>query len=139
MPRDPLHAVLRLRRLAMDDAMRELAAALATEGVAAEVCARIEAAIVAEQQAVSRLDADDLAVEAFGRWLRRIRRERDAASAAREQAGAETVRVRAVLGAARASLAVIESEIQRRTEEARAAALLREQAVIDESAQQRRG
>jgi len=72
MPRDPLDALIRLRRLSLDEAMRELGARLAEEAEAVAAIARIEALVAAEQDAAGRLDADDAAVEGFGRWLRRI-------------------------------------------------------------------
>lgn len=137
MPHDhALGALLRLRRLAREDAIRDLGVCMAADAAASAAVARIDASIAAENEAAARLDADDIAVEAFGRWFRKVRQERDAA--ARERADAETVRARAVLGAARAALAGMEAELSRRAEEARAAALRREQAVIDEHAGRRR-
>ncbi|HEY5301210.1 MAG TPA: hypothetical protein VIJ55_11085 [Acetobacteraceae bacterium] len=139
MPHDhALGALLRLRRLAREDAIRDLGVCMAADAAASAAVARIDASIAAENEAAARLDADDIAVEAFGRWFRKVRQERDAAAAARERAEAETVRARAVLGAARAALAGMEAELSRRAEEARAAALRREQAVIDEHAGRRR-
>ncbi len=137
MPRDSLATVLRLRRLALEEATRELAAQLAVEDEAAGTVARIEGAIAAEQAAASRLDASDLAVEAFGRWLRRTSPERDAALGARARAETETVRARAILGAARAALEAAEAAATRRADAARTAALGREQAAIDEHAGRR--
>ncbi len=137
MPRDPLDTLIRLRRASLEEAMRELGTRLAGEAEATAAVARIEAAITAEQNAASRLDAGDAAVEDFGRWLRRIGQERVGAAAARDRAEAETTRVRAVLGVARAALAAAEAEAARRAEQARADALRREQAAIDEWAQQR--
>ncbi|HJS85319.1 MAG TPA: hypothetical protein VJ779_07645, partial [Acetobacteraceae bacterium] len=101
MPRDPLDALIRLRRLVLEEAMRELGARLAEEAEAVAAVTRIEALIAAEQDAASRLDADDAAVEGFGRWLRRVNQERAAAAAARNRAEGETARARAVLGVAR--------------------------------------
>lgn len=138
MPREALDVLLRLRRLAREDAIRGLGVCMKADAAAGAAVARIDASIAAENEAATRLDGDDIAVEAFGRWLRRVRQERDAAAAARERAEAETVRARAVLGAARAALAGVESELSRRAEEARLAALRREQAAIDEHAGRRR-
>lgn len=138
MPRDPLDSLLRLRRLSLEEAMRALATHLAAEAAAEEALACIEAAIALEETAASRLDADDLAVEAFGRWLRRTIGKREAATAARERTAAETGRARAVLGAARAAVAAVEAEIARRTEATRIAGLRGEQAAIDEHAGRRR-
>lgn len=137
MPRDALDALLRLRRLAREDALRDLAVCMAADAAANAAVARIDAAIVAEEAAASRLDAEDIAVEAFGRWLRRVREERDAASTTRDRAEAGTTRARAVLGAARAALVVVEAELARRAEETRLAVLRGEQAAIDEHAGRR--
>lgn len=138
MPRDPLDGLLRLRRLSLEEAMRELAIRLAAETTADEAVATIEASIVTEQAAASRLDADDLAVEAFGRWLRRAIQEREAATTTRDRTETETARARAVLGAARAAVAAVEAEIARRTADVRAGILRHEQAAIDEHAGRRR-
>ncbi len=98
MARDPLDALIRLRRLALEEAMRELGARLAEEAEAIAAVARIEASIAAEQAAASRLDTGDAAVEGFGRWLRRIGQERAAAAAARDRTEIETTRSRAGTG-----------------------------------------
>jgi hypothetical protein len=123
MPRDLLDALVRLRRLSLEEAMRELGARLAEEAEVAAAATRIEALVAAERDTASRLDADDAAVEGFGRWLRRVGQERAAAAAARDRAEVETARARAVLGA----LAAAEAEAARRAE----------QAAIDERAQRR--
>jgi hypothetical protein len=117
MPRDPLDALIRVRRLSLEEAMRDLGVRLAEEAEAIAAIAAIEVSIAAEQDAASRLDADDAAVEDFGRWLRRIGHERAAAAAARDRAEIETTRARA--------------------EQARADLLRREQAAIDEWSQRR--
>ncbi len=137
MARDPLHALLQVRRLAQEEATRDLAAPLAASDATAAALERIELSIATETAAASSIEADDLAVEAFGRWLQRAKLEHAAASAASDRAEAETVRARAVLGAARAALAAVEGEIKRRAAAAQAAALKREQAAIDEHAGRR--
>jgi len=134
MMRDPIDTLLRLRRLAAEGAVRDLAVCLAAEAAAEEAVSRIDASIAAEEAEATRLDADDVAVEMFGRWLRRARQERAGAAAARDRAEAETTRARAVLGAARAAVAGVEAELTRRAEDARTADLRREQAAIDEHA-----
>lgn len=137
MTRDRLRALLQLRRLAQEEATRDLAAALAGSDAAAAALERIELSIATEIAAANRIEADDLAVEAFGRWFRRAKLERAAASAASDRAEAETVRARAVLGAARAALAAVENEMERRAAAVHAATLKREQAAIDEHAGRR--
>lgn len=134
MARDPLRTLLQLRRLAREEATRELAAALAASDAVAATLEHIELSIATETAAASGIEVDDLAVEAFGRWLRRAKLEHAAATAASDRAEAEAVRARAVLGAARAALAAVEDEIERRAAAAQAATLGYEQAVIDEHA-----
>lgn len=137
MPAEPLDALIRLRRLARDEATGALAAAL-------EAGSRADAAVVAirrqmadEEALAGRIDTDDLAVEAFGIWLRRARAELQAAELVRERADAETVRARAALVAARAALEAVEAERDRRRVAEREAAQRREQAAPDEAAQHR--
>jgi flagellar export protein FliJ len=131
---DPLLPLLRLRRLARDAALQDLAAALRAEADAAQGVAELEAAIARETEAAGALSGDDSVVEAFGRWLREARRARGAAEARRDGASAEVGLARAVLAAARAAVEAAEALAERRREEARAAALRGEQHALDESA-----
>ncbi len=138
MPREPLAAILRVRRLALDQATRELAECLRVETATGRAVAAVEQAIAQEQKAASSLAGDDLVVEMFGAWLKRARQDLRAAVDARERAEAETARARAVVAAARAAVAAIESELARKAAEQDAAAARREQQVLDEVAQRRR-
>ena len=135
MIRDPLESLLRLRRLAVDEARRELGACLRAEGEATRAVAAIEEAIGRELAAAADLAKGDADVEAFGVWLRRIRPKQKAAEAAETAAEAETVRARAVLSAARA--AVRAAEVMLEKHEAARAAQQEHQAQnqIDEVAQ----
>jgi hypothetical protein len=72
MSRDPLEALLRLRRMAADEARRGLAECLRAEGEAAAAVATIEAAIDRETEAATSLAVGDAEVEASAGWLRRI-------------------------------------------------------------------
>lgn len=138
MARDPLAVVLRLRRLAREDAARELAFCLERQARMEAAVSAIRNTIATEQEQVSRPEAGDLAVEAFGRWLRRVRVEMNEAEVSLERAVAETARGRAVLAAAGKALAAAETLAEERAEEQRRGRLASEQAAIDEAAQRRR-
>lgn len=132
MKRDPLDAVLRLRRLALDDAGREFADCLRRETEAEQATAAVEAAIVRETEAATSLSAGDAVVEAFGAWLRRAHRDLHAAQAAQERAEAETSRVRAILAAARAAVRAAEHMRSASAAARQADADRREQRTLDE-------
>jgi hypothetical protein len=109
MKRDPLPVVLRLRRLALDDASREFAECLRREAEAERAAAAVEAAIAREAEAASDISGGDWVVEAFGVWLKQARRDLRVARTAQEHAAAETTRVRAVLARARAAVKAAET------------------------------
>ena len=73
MTHDPLESLLRLRRLAVDEARRGLADCLRVESLAAHAVAAIESAIDHETDVATDLASGDAVVEAFAAWLRRIR------------------------------------------------------------------
>jgi flagellar export protein FliJ len=133
--RDPLEALLRLRRIAADEARRGLAECLRTEGEAAAAVATIEAAIDRETEAATSLAAGDAEVEAFAAWLRRILPKQRAALAAAEAAEAATTQARGVLGAARAGVQATEETLEKRAVVLRAEAEQKAQNEIDEAAQ----
>ena len=135
MSRDPLEALLRLRRMAADEARRGLAECLRAEGEAAAAVATIEAAIDRETEAATSLAAGDAEVEAFAAWLRRIRPKQQAALAAAESAEAATTQARGVLGAARAGVQAAEETLEKRGAVERAEAEHKAQNEIDEAAQ----
>ncbi|MDE2580701.1 MAG: flagellar FliJ family protein [Rhodospirillales bacterium] len=134
MTRDPLQPVLRLRRLALEAALRDLAAALRQEAACAQTVAALEAAIAQETAAAASLAGDDSVVEAFGVWLRRTRRELDGAAVARDAAGAEVELGRAVLAAARAAVRAAETLAASREAEQCRNAARQEQKDLDEIA-----
>jgi flagellar export protein FliJ len=134
MERDRLAPVLRLRQLARDTALNELAAALAEEAAAMAAVAALEAEIARETEAAAALTGDDAVVEAFGRWLREARRALGTAEARRDEASAEVGLARAVLAASRAAMEAAEALAARRQDEARLAALRGEQHALDELA-----
>lgn len=79
MTRDPLDALMRLRRIAADKARRDLADCLRAESVAAEAVAMITASIEHEAEVATDLAAGDAEVEAFAAWLCRMRPQQGAA------------------------------------------------------------
>ena len=139
MKRDALGATLRLRRLALEDAMRELAECFRAEAAAEQAVQAVEAAIERETEAASNLTADDVVVEAFGVWLKRARQDLRVAEAARVRAETETVRARAVLTAARGAVKAAEQVIAAKAEAQRADAGRREQHALDEIGQRQHG
>ena len=104
MPRDPLQTVLRLRRLANDEARRAVSDAVAKETLAQRVADMVEDEIARETALACKLEADDAAVEAFGAWLTCARQRAEATREAAERAGAEAARARAALNLTRAGL-----------------------------------
>jgi flagellar export protein FliJ len=134
MTRDPLETLLRLRRLAADEARRGLADCLRAESEAAAAVAAIEAAIDRETDAATSLAATDAEVEAYAAWLRRIRPEQQAAHAAAQDAETATTRARVLLGAARAAVLAAEEMLAKQAEAVQAEAERRAQQAIDEAA-----
>ncbi|HET6184948.1 MAG TPA: hypothetical protein VFA03_15325 [Acetobacteraceae bacterium] len=136
MRRDPLRALIRVRRVARDEAQRELARALDALGRTESRVAELRQAMAREQAAAEEA-ADDVAVEAFGRWYRRARVELRETEWLRDRAEAEAGRLRAQLAAARAALEAAEREQARRAEALRYRAERRDQGLIDEAARRR--
>jgi flagellar export protein FliJ len=139
MTQDPLESLLRLRRLAVDDARRGLSECLRAEGEAAQAVAAIEAAIEHETDVAASLSTGDAEVEAFAAWLRRIRPKQHAAHAAEAQAGAATAQGRAILAAARAAVSAVEDMLAEHAAERMAEGQRQDQREIDEAAQRRSG
>jgi flagellar export protein FliJ len=134
MNHDPLESLLRLRRLAVDEARRGLADALRSESEAARTIAAVEAAIEREADVASSLAAGDAEVEAFAAWLRRIRPKQQAAHDAADEAEAATGLARTVLGVARAAVRAAEEMLAKHAAELHAQAERQVQAELDEVA-----
>jgi len=132
MKRDPLAAVLRLRRLAMEEASRDFAECLRSEAQAGQAVAAVEAAIERETEIASSLEVGDAVVEAFGAWLKRARKDLRGAQALREQSESETARARAALAVARAALKATEHLIAEQVAAAAAEAARKEQHNLDD-------
>jgi flagellar biosynthesis chaperone FliJ len=137
MSRDPLEVLARLRHSAVEDARRGLGACLKAEEAARVALREAEAAIWREQEAVSRLDASDGAVEAFAAWLSQGLAAVARARGAVECAEAATVQGRAVLAAARASAEAADRLLAARAAERATEAGRRSQLALDEAAARR--
>lgn len=134
MKQESMRALVRLRRLTVDAARRDLAACVADETVAQEAARSIEMAIARETTAACSLEGGDQAVQAFAAWLQRIRPSAREAALAVERAVLRTAEARAVVAAARAAAEAAETLMARRaaaraTEQARA-----DQHALDEAA-----
>jgi putative NADH-flavin reductase len=134
MSRTSLETLVRIRKLAIEDARRGLATCLQAEDAAASSLRLAEAAIVHEQATAMDLNADDAVVEAFAAWLPKGRQAVAEASRAHVDAGAATVQSRAVVAAARASAEAVERVVQAQAMARAEDAARRSQAAIDETA-----
>src|SRR4029077_3754057 len=131
MTHDPLEALLRLRRLAVDEARRGLGDCLRAESEASAAVSSIEDAIARETEAATDLAKGDAEVEAFAAWLRRIRPKQPAAHEALDAAEREATEARVVLGAAQAAVRAVEEVLEEHAAAAVAADERRAQAAID--------
>jgi len=131
MARDALQSLLRLRRIALDDASRRVADCLARERQAEERLAAAELAIARETD-VARLSLSDAEVEAFANWLPVGRRNQLAAEKDRNQAARETELARATLELARGAVRATETLIEQREAARRQVAERQAQAALDE-------
>jgi hypothetical protein len=140
MARDPLLALVRVRRIALDASRRTLAQCLEAEDKAARARVEVEAAITAERLLAESLEGADSAVEAYAAWLPAARERLRAAVAAQERVAAETARARAAVMVARRTCEAAEDAQARWLAGERAARLRKEQAVLDDfSSQVRKG
>ncbi len=132
--RDPLATVLRIRRITVDDARRQLGVAIRAEEQANMAVLAAEAAIGAEGEAAADLMAGDGAVEAYARWLPVGRAQVAEAQSAAERARSEVALARAALTLARAAAESADSLLTRRREAAQLEVVRREQLQTDEVA-----
>lgn len=130
-----LQPLLRLRRLAQDQAKRGLAESLRVECEAEAAVVAIQKDIARETEAATDLAGDDANVEAYGTWLRSVRPKQRAAEAAEVAAEAETAEARAVLAMSRAAVRAVEEILARHAEGENRNAERRAQHVLDEVAQ----
>lgn len=119
MPRDPLEAVLRIRRMAVDTARRHLAEALTIEETARRHAEAAEARIVSEGQAAADIATGDSAVEAFAAWLPVGRAEAQTARVAHDKAVTDVNMARAAVTVARAAAeAAADLQLRRKADQA---------------------
>jgi len=123
-----------LRRLAADEAKRDVAAALGREAQAEMAAVAAEREIARETELAMALEADDAAGEAFGFWLSGARLRLCAARDAAERAGAETARARAALNLSRAGLEAAEELAAGRAQAEAEIRARREQHELDDLA-----
>lgn len=138
MARDPLPTLLRLRRLAHDEARRALAEAVAREAAATAIADAIDREIGREIKLASSLDADDAAVERFGLWLTGARQRAAAARANAERSESDTARARAAMNLARAGVEAMESLAADRAAADHDMRMRREQHALDDLTQRKR-
>jgi hypothetical protein len=136
MEPDPLLVLLRLRRLAADEARRVLADCLRVEAEAAGRMRAIDVAIEQETEIASGLEGDDRIVEAFASWLRRAQSGRAEAESGWNAATQRVHEARTVLGASRTAIEAVEMLIAERAAGQRREMLRQEQQRLDESAAQ---
>ena len=109
-----LQVALRIRRVSLDDAKRQLTEAIGREDDAKNVLDAAERAIHEQTEAAADPASNDAAVEALSRWLVTGRAAVTAARSAYDLAQSEVARLRAVLIAVRVSVASVESVITER-------------------------
>jgi flagellar biosynthesis chaperone FliJ len=135
LSRNALATLIRVRRVACDDAQRALVSALAAEARAQQLAHKVERAIARETEAASDTDSSDAMVEAFGAWLPGARRELEDARRALLSTQAEAMRARAELTASRTALESVEALQKQRYEAARQAAERNLQRELDDRPQ----
>ena len=135
--RDALDVVLRIRRITVDDAKRELAALLQAEDAAQAKAELAEARIAQEGHAAASLAGGDAVVEAYAAWLPVGRAYAVAARAACDKIRCDVSVARAALAAARAAAEAAQQLLADRAAERALEAERRSQAAMDEVAARR--
>ena len=100
--------IVKLRRAAVDDAQRAVAECVAIESRAEAQYHDWESKIWRETEAASALDATDMGVGSFAKWLPEARHQLATARAQYDRTIAETSGARAHLAATRAALSAVE-------------------------------
>jgi len=131
-----LTVVARLRRLAVDQARRELAARLSAEAAAAAVEQAAHAAMDNERETARTLPAE-AAGGAFAAWLPRGLHAMAQAQDTRVHAEDAAASARVALADARAAGEAVQQMLAREAAALAAATARREQAVLDELGQPR--
>jgi flagellar FliJ protein len=137
MARATLDALLRMRRLAVDEAARALGAAIQEAERARQLMARLTDALTHECAVTRALAAEDPAFIPFAAWRARAQQEITQAAARLATTDEAVVAAQDALGAARGAARALETAIERRQAEEEAAALRAAQHTLDEVAQRR--
>lgn len=137
MARDPLHVVLRLRRIQQDAARAELAESVRAEANAAEHVARLDARLADEAAAAELLAGDDVVRAAYPVWLAHARSMARDACAALDAASGQLAKSRMQLADARAATRVVEALLARHDDARREARAREEQRALDEAGSRR--
>lgn len=109
MAHDPLMTLIKVRKLACDEAQRKLVESLALEDRAEQMSHRVERTIAQEMQTATDVNGSDAMVEAFAAWLPGARQQLAIARQALLDRQAETMRSRAELSACRTALETVET------------------------------
>lgn len=109
LARDPLATLIRVRKLACDEAQRKLIDSLASEDRAEQMSHRVERTIAQETRAATDVHGSDAMVEAFAAWLPAARQQLAHARQVLMDRQAETMRSRAELTACRTALETVET------------------------------
>jgi hypothetical protein len=114
MARDKLDTLLRLRRLAVQDRMRALAAAMRTEEQACQALGACAQTIVQETAEARSMAEFDAALAGFVPWRARAAQALRDAEAQAAHAGEATRTAQAMLGEARGAMRAMELALERR-------------------------
>lgn len=134
-----LAVMARMRKLVIEETRQHLAVCLQAEGRAGEALRAASEALAHERDIATALDADDQIVEAYIAWLPHGNTRLAAARTVVQRAEAASSQARAQLAAARAAAEAVDRRVAAEAAAAREAALAREQAALDEVAQNRIG
>jgi hypothetical protein len=133
MARDPLDTLLRVRRLAVQNRIRDLAAAVRDEEQACQAQNACGDRIARETAAARSLGERDAALAGFTHWRVRAMQELRAAEARATEAGGRTRGARALLAEARAAMRAVEFALERRKRETDLLAQRAAQHVLDDA------
>jgi flagellar biosynthesis chaperone FliJ len=134
MARDQLDVLLRVRRVAEDEAKRALVARLDEETAARHRLQMAEARLRQERDIATDPGQSDGSVEAYIAWLPSGRRAVAAAQAAHDEAAAKVTLARAELTLAHAAAEAADEFIEQREAKAETALARKAQAALDEIA-----
>ena len=133
MARDPLDTLLRLRRMAVHDGMRGLAASIRIEDEACRTHAAFAETMQREIADARSLMARDARLAAQAAWHQPAAQALLQAGAQVVQAGEQTSAARATLGDARGAMRAVELELDRRKAKVELEAERAAQHVLDDA------